>query len=158
MSAEICYNAINLPVKVTDADGVVTEYTYSDFGLVERVARKDGADVLSSLSVTGNGKYSAAVLTAFGENDLTTQPPNHQTFFTGNPFVEGLGHAFLMRNYRAGLAKWQSADPMGYPMASGSINSASFGPIYGVDFFTSRKVLAPSIASTWEKAQPSPSN
>jgi len=29
--------------------------------------------------------------------------------------VEGLGHAFLMRNYRAGLAKWQTADPMGYP-------------------------------------------
>ena len=30
-------------------------------------------------------------------------------------FVEGLGHAFWMRNYRAGLAKWQTADPMGYP-------------------------------------------
>jgi len=62
-----------------------------------------------------DGKYSAAVLTAFGENYLTTQPPNHQTFFTGKPYVEGLGHAFLMRNYRAGLAKWQTADPMGYP-------------------------------------------
>ena len=62
-----------------------------------------------------NGKYSAAALTAFGENYLTTQPPNHQTFYTGKPYVEGLGHAFLMRNYRAGLAKWQTADPMGYP-------------------------------------------
>ena len=62
-----------------------------------------------------DGKYSAAALTAFGENYLTTQPPNHQTFFTGKPYVEGLGHAFLMRNYRAGLAKWQTADPMGYP-------------------------------------------
>ena len=30
-----------------------------------------------------NGKYSAAALTAFGENHLTTEPPNHQTFFTG---------------------------------------------------------------------------
>ncbi len=39
---KICYNAFNAPVGVTDADGVVTEYTYSDFGLVERVARKDG--------------------------------------------------------------------------------------------------------------------
>ena len=62
-----------------------------------------------------DGKYSAAALTAFGENYLTTQPPNHQTFFTGKPYVEGLGHAFWMRNYRAGLAKWQTADPMGYP-------------------------------------------
>ncbi len=62
-----------------------------------------------------NGKYSAAALTAFGENHLTTQPPNHQTFFTGKPMVEGLGHAFWMRNYRANLAKWQTADPMGYP-------------------------------------------
>ncbi len=62
-----------------------------------------------------DGKYSAAVLTAFGENHLTTKPHNHQTFFTGKPLVEGLGHAFWMRNYRAGLAKWQTADPMGYP-------------------------------------------
>ena len=64
-----------------------------------------------------NGKYSPAALTAFGE-DLTVHSPTptqNSNFFTGKPFVEGLGHAFLMRNYRAGLAKWQSADPMGYP-------------------------------------------
>ena len=64
-----------------------------------------------------DGKYSAAALTAFGE-DLTVHSPTptqNSNFFTGKPFVEGLGHAFLMRNYRAGLAKWQSADPMGYP-------------------------------------------
>ena len=65
--------------------------------------------------------YHAAALTAFGESlptdasnsQLTTY--NSQTFYTGKPYVEGLGHAFLMRNYRAGLAKWQTADPMGYP-------------------------------------------
>ena len=71
-----------------------------------------------------DGKYSAAALTAFGE-DLTVNssgessrspfPVPHSPFFTGKPFVEGLGHAFLMRNYRAGLAKWQTADQMGYP-------------------------------------------
>ncbi len=64
-----------------------------------------------------SGKYSAAALTAFGE-DLTVDSPTptqNSNFFTGKPYVEGLGHAFLMRNYRAGLAKWQSADPMGYP-------------------------------------------
>jgi len=57
-----------------------------------------------------DGKYSAAVLSAFGEGTDADK-----AFFTGKPMVEGLGHAFLMRNYRAGLAKWQSADPMGYP-------------------------------------------
>ena len=64
-----------------------------------------------------DGKYSPAALTAFGE-DLTVHSPTptqNSNFFTGKPFVEGLGHAFLMRNYRAGLAKWQTADPMGYP-------------------------------------------
>lgn len=64
-----------------------------------------------------DGKYFAAALSAFGE-DLTVHSPTptqNSNFFTGKPFVEGLGHAFLMRNYRAGLAKWQTADPMGYP-------------------------------------------
>ena len=61
------------------------------------------------------GKYSTAALTAFGENHLTTEPPNHQTFYTGKPHVAGLGHAFLFRNYRASLGKWQTADPLGCP-------------------------------------------
>ena len=69
-------------------------------------------------------KYSAAALTAFGE-DLTVNlseadsrspfPVPRSPFFTGKPLVAGLGHAFLFRNYRAGLAKWQTADPLGYP-------------------------------------------
>ena len=64
-----------------------------------------------------NGKYSAAALTAFGENLSVDSPTPTQNcnFFTGKPMVEGLGYAFWMRNYRAGLAKWQTADPMGYP-------------------------------------------
>ena len=68
-----------------------------------------------------DGKYSAAALTAFGErldNVDGTSPAIRslgEGWFTGKPFVEGLGHTFLMRNYRAGLAKWQTADPMGYP-------------------------------------------
>ena len=35
--------------------------------------------------------------------------------FTGKPHVDGLGYAFLFRNYRPGLGKWQTADPLGYP-------------------------------------------
>ncbi len=63
-----------------------------------------------------NGKYSAAALTAFGENlsvDSPT-PTQNSNFFTGKPYVEGLGHAFWMRNYRAGLAKGWGSDPSGY--------------------------------------------
>ena len=56
-----------------------------------------------------SAKYSAAALSAFGEGG------SRHTFFTGKPQVDGLGYAFLMRNYRAGLAKWQTADPLGYP-------------------------------------------
>ena len=43
---------------------------------------------------------------------------------------------FLMRNYRAGLAKWQTADPMGYPdgwnQLAYSGNSAHGVDVYGM--------------------------
>ncbi len=42
--------------------------------------------------------------TAFSEGDAA--------FFTGKPLVPGLGRAFLFRNYRPDLAKWQTADPL----------------------------------------------
>ena len=67
-----------------------------------------------------SGKYSAA-LTAFGErldNVDGTSPAIRslgEGWFTGKPYVEGLGRTFLMRNYRANLGKWQTADPLGYP-------------------------------------------
>ena len=35
--------------------------------------------------------------------------------FTGKPHVDGLGYAFLFRNYRPALGKWLTADPLGYP-------------------------------------------
>ena len=82
-------------------------------------------------------KYSAAALTAFGENlsvDSPT-PTQNSNFFTGKPYVEGLGHAFWMRNYRAGLAKWQTADPMGYPDGWNQLAYCGNGVISGVDIF-----------------------
>jgi RHS repeat-associated protein len=72
-------------------------------------------------SKTKGTKYSAAALTAFGERMDNADGPSPairslgEGWFTGKPHVEGLGHAFLFRNYRAGLAKWQTADPLGYP-------------------------------------------
>ena len=71
----------------------------------------------TTVGFKSNGKYSASVLSAFGENlsNHSPTPTQNSNFFTGKPFVEGLGHAFLFRNYRASLAKWQTADPIGYP-------------------------------------------
>ena len=65
--------------------------------------------------------WDGLALTAFGER-LDNEDDSSSAirslgegWFTGKPHVAGLGHAFLFRNYRAGLAKWQTADPMGYP-------------------------------------------
>ena len=72
-------------------------------------------------SKTKGRKYSAATLTAFGERLDNADDSSSairslgEGWFTGKPHVPGLGHAFLFRNYRAGLAKWQTADPLGYP-------------------------------------------
>lgn len=77
-----------------------------------------------------NGKYSAAALTAFGEGTDADK-----AFFTGKPMVEGLGHAFLMRNYRAGLAKWQTADPMGYPDGWNQLAYCGNGVMSAVDLW-----------------------
>ena len=79
-------------------------------------------DMLGTTVGTKTGrKYSAVALTAFGETvengsvRSTPTPSTYTSFFSGKPHVEGLGHTFLFRNYRASLAKWQTADPLGYP-------------------------------------------
>ena len=79
-------------------------------------------DVLgTTVGAKQNCKYFAAALTAFGErlDNVDSTSPDIRSlgegWFTGKPEVAGLGHAFLFRNYRAGLAKWQTADPLGYP-------------------------------------------
>ena len=59
--------------------------------------------------VSGNG-YSAIDKTSFGADTS-----DKSSFFTGKPYVEGLGYAFLFRNYRADIGKWLSADFIGYP-------------------------------------------
>ena len=86
------------------------------------VSSKDGVmfnDILgTTLGVDGESGYAATPMTAFGDaaggpQSLAAASP--ESFFTGKPLVPGLGHAFLFRNYRASLGKWQTADPLGYP-------------------------------------------
>ena len=84
-----------------------------------------------------NGKYSPAALSAFGENlsNHSPAPTYNSNFFTGKPYVEGLGHVFLMRNYRASLSKWQTADPMGYPDGWNQLAYCGNGVTGAVDLF-----------------------
>ncbi|MBR4652893.1 MAG: hypothetical protein IKO72_05985 [Kiritimatiellae bacterium] len=82
---------------------------------------KDGVmfnDILgTTLGTEGKEGYVPVELSAFGDASpslLPTSSPSRH-LFTGKPDVDGLGYAFLFRNYRAGLGKWQTADPLGYP-------------------------------------------
>ena len=59
--------------------------------------------------VEENG-YSAIDKTSFGADTSDSA-----SFFTGKPYVEDLGYAFLFRNYRADMGKWLSQDLIGYP-------------------------------------------
>ncbi|MBQ6136230.1 MAG: hypothetical protein IJI73_02545, partial [Kiritimatiellae bacterium] len=101
-------------------------------------------DVLgTTVGAKRDGKYSAAALTAFGENlsvDSPT-PTQNSSFFTGKPMVEGLGHTFLMRNYRAGLAKWQTADPLGYPDGWNQLAYCNNGVTWALDYLGAEIVV-----------------
>jgi RHS repeat-associated protein len=94
----------------------------------------------TTIGAKKNGKYSAVALTAFGErldNVDSTSPAIRslgEGWFTGKPYVEGLGRTFLMRNYRAGLAKWQTSDPMGYPDGWNQLAYCGNEVISSVDF------------------------
>ena len=71
-------------------------------------------DILgATLGVSGNDCYVSSSKTAFGDAANGQLPTTN--FFTGKPHVDGLGHAFLLRNYHADLGKLPTADPLGYP-------------------------------------------
>ena len=92
-------------------------------------------------------RYTSAALTAFGE-PVPVAATSHNSnirqfdhsiisspFFTGKPQVEGLGYAFLCRNYRADLAKWQTADPLGYPDGWNQLAYGRTNPLDGIDLY-----------------------
>ena len=120
----------------TVTKGKVTEnFTWDGLALVKRgitsylnephpgggapVASSNGGvmfnDILgTTLGVDGADGYSPITKTAFGDAETADSTAN-ATFFTGKPHVDGLGYAFFLRNYRADLGKWPTADPLGYP-------------------------------------------
>ena len=63
----------------------------------------------STIGIRSGKEYRETGMTAFGETD------EKSAMFTGKPYIGELGYAFLFRNYRPGLGKWQASDPLGYP-------------------------------------------
>ena len=129
VSANFSYHFDGQIAGVTYADGRRENYLWDGLALIHR----DGTELLNEPAVTGGnpvlsgdkvlfndmlgntlgvkGKdsYQPIKMTAFGESD------NVDAFFTGKPLVGELGYTFLFRNYRPGLGKWQTSDPLGYP-------------------------------------------
>ena len=64
----------------------------------------------TSIGKIEENRYSAIAKTSFGADTS-----DNSSFFTGKPYVEELGYAFLFRNYRADMGKWLSQDLIGYP-------------------------------------------
>ena len=85
------------PILAIGGDGQKTEAIFTDI-LGTSIGK-----------VSGNG-YSAIDKTSFGADTS-----DKSSFFTGKPYVEGLGYAFLFRNYRADMGKWLTQDLIGYP-------------------------------------------
>jgi hypothetical protein len=79
---------------------------------------KDSSTVLfedmlgSTVGSVEGGMFNAIDRNAFGESNSDSE----LNFFTGKLQVEGLGYAFMFRNYRAEQGKWQNSDPLGYPV------------------------------------------
>ena len=120
----------------TDATGKSESFTWDGLALIKRDSTnfvnesavtggnpilafgKDSSKVLfedmlgSSMGSVEGGKFNAINRSAFGELESDDSSVD---FFTGKPQVEGLGYAFLFRNYRAEQGKWQTQDPIGYP-------------------------------------------
>jgi RHS repeat-associated protein len=145
----------------TDAAGKSENFTWDGLALVKRDSTnfvnesavtggnpilafgKDSSKVLfedmlgSTVGSAESGKFSAINRTAFGESNSD----NELNFFTGKPQIEGLGYAFLFRNYRADQGKWQTQDPLGYPdgwnnLAYGNNRVTSGVDWQGAEWFT----------------------
>ena len=68
-------------------------------------------DILgTSIGYVKDGKYSDITKISFGADTS-----DKSSFFTDKPYVDGLGYAFLLRNYRPDMGKWQISDIIGYP-------------------------------------------
>ena len=108
------------------------------------VGVREGRGPLRAKQGDKTPRYTAAALTAFGE-PLPGQgvgAPSSGAFFTGKPSVPGLGYAFLLRSYRPDLAKWQTADPFGYPDGWNRLAYCNNGVTSAVDWLGGKTFVA----------------
>ena len=82
----------------------------------------------STIGIRSGKEYRETGMTAFGETD------EKSAMFTGKPYIGELGYAFLFRNYRPGLGKWQTSDPLGYPDGWNNLAYCENGTTYRYDF------------------------
>ena len=83
----------------------------------------------STIGIRSGKEYRETGMTAFGETD------EKSAMFTGNPYIGDLGYAFLFRNYRPGLGKWQTSDPLGYPDSWNNLAYCNSQPTMSLDLF-----------------------
>ena len=133
---------------VTRADGSVEHFYWDGLALIGRGKStflnepymtggnpivSDGKAMLndmlgSTVGIRDGEKVTPVAMTAFGES------ADQEAMYTGKPHVDGLGYAFLFRNYRAELGKWQSADPIGYPDGWNQMAYCNNGVTISVDW------------------------
>ena len=133
---------------VTRADGSVEHFYWDGLALIGRgkstflnepyvtggnPIASDGKSMLndmlgSTVGIRDGEKMTPVAMTAFGES------ADPEAMYTGKPHVDGLGYAFLFRNYRASLGKWQTADPLGYPDGWNQLAYVNNGAVYAIDW------------------------
>lgn len=71
--------------------------------------------IFTDMLGTSIGKVSESGYTSIDKTSFGADTSDKSSFFTGKPYVDGLGYAFVLRNYRADVGKWLSQDLTGYP-------------------------------------------
>jgi hypothetical protein len=108
----------------TDLRAVQTDYLWDGLALLKRgtteYVNEPAVTGGNPILANGKGLFNDMLGTTLGKYDGKKFIDNQRTsfesgtkegFFTGKPHVAGLGYAFLFRNYRPGLGKWQTQDP-----------------------------------------------
>ena len=83
----------------------------------------------TTLGIQSRNEYRGTGMTAFGETD------EKSAMFTGKPYIGEFGYAFLFRNYRPCLGKWQTSDSLGHPDGWNNFAYCNNGVISAVDRF-----------------------
>jgi len=92
-----------VPVMVSQAGTKSSRYPVQDY-------------LGSSVGIIKDGAFQPIRLSAFGEVDGKTGVEEKEIRFTGKPFDRSLkSYRYPFRDYRPELARWTSADPIGFP-------------------------------------------